>query len=232
MQTPGKLSADQQTRLDGLQQKLNADRTTYAELTRNLTDVGTQAARLTDSLVIVSPAELPQAPVSPNPLRNAVLALAAGLLVALGIALLLEHLDQSIRSEKDLTERLGGHTIGHLLKSRGGGDLVVLQGHNPAAESYKTLRTNLLFSTIDQEVKTILITSAMPAEGKSWVSSNLAASLAVAGHKVLLIDADFRRPSQQRIFKRLRNVGLANMIVADMPEAELISLWMVCRTYG
>jgi capsular exopolysaccharide synthesis family protein len=78
-----------------------------------------------------------------------------------------------------------------------------------------------MFSSVDKEVKTIVITSAGPNEGKSRTAANLAIVLAQAGHPTLLVDADFRRPSQHRMFGRVRNVGLSNLIVQDQPEAAL-----------
>jgi capsular exopolysaccharide synthesis family protein len=101
------------------------------------------------------------------------------------------------------------------------GELVTLAGDSPVVEAYKALRTNLVFSSVDREVKTIVITSAVPNEGKSRTAANLAVVLAMAGHATLLVDADFRRPSQHRIFGRVRNLGLSNLIVQDMPEAAL-----------
>src|SRR5205814_7499753 len=101
------------------------------------------------------------------------------------------------------------------------GQLLVLGGDSPVVEAYKALRTNLLFSSVDKEVKTIVITSAGPNEGKSRTAANLAIVLAQAGHPTLLVNANFRRPSQHRIFGRVRNIGLSNMIVQDMPDSAL-----------
>ena len=100
--------------------------------------------------------------------------------------------------------------------------MIALDDTSPTSEAYRALRTSLLFSSLDQEVKTILITSGAPGEGKSRTASNLAVVLARAGHKTVLIDADFRRPSQHRLFGRGRNAGLANLILDEEPADELI----------
>jgi capsular exopolysaccharide synthesis family protein len=195
-------------------------------------------ARTGDNLIVVSPAVLPDRPVSPNKTLNVAIAFAAGLLVALGIAFLLDYLDQSIKSDEELTERLGLISIGHVAfaptaKGRRA-ELLALDSRSPASEAYKALRTSLLFSTIDQELKTIVVTSAGPGEGKSRTAANLAVVLAGAGHNTLLIDADFRRPSQHKIFGRVRNVGLSNLILQDVADNEAITavenvpnLWLV-----
>src|SRR5207302_3971763 len=128
-------------------------------------------------------------------------------------------------SDEILRERIGLVPLGHIsfvpAKSGRRGELLTLSGDSPIVEAYKALRTNLLFSSVDREVKTIVVTSAGPDEGKSRTAANLAIVLAQAGHPTLLVDADFRRPSQHRIFGRVRNVGLSNLIVQDMPESAL-----------
>jgi receptor protein-tyrosine kinase len=177
------------------------------------------------NLVVVAPAIQPEKPVSPRPLLNIGLGILAGLVVGLGLAFLLDSLDQSVRSDDILRERVGLVPLGHIsfvpAKPDRRGELVTLGGDSPVVEAYKALRTNLLFSSVDKEVKTIVITSAGPNEGKSRTAANLAIVLAQAGHPTLLLDADFRRPSQHRMFGRVRNVGLSNLIVQDIPEAAL-----------
>jgi capsular exopolysaccharide synthesis family protein len=176
--------------------------------------------------------------VFPNVPLDVSIAFAAGLLLALGIAFLLGYLDQSIRTDDELTERLGLISIGHIgFAPAGNGlltELVALDRHASASEAYKALRTSLMFSTIDQALKTIVVTSPAPEEGKTRTAANLAVVLAEAGHKTLLVDADFRRPSMHRVFARVRNVGLSNLILQDVAESEAITavetvpnLWLV-----
>ena len=176
-------------------------------------------------LIPFAPATLPTEPVSPRPLLNIGLGILAGLVVGLGLAFLLDYLDQSVRSDEILRERVGLVPLGHIAfvpaKPERRGELVALGGDSPVVEAYKALRTNLLFSSVDKEVKTVVITSAVPDEGKSRTAANLAIVLAQAGHPTLLVDADFRRPSQHRMFGKVRNVGLSNLIVQDMPESAL-----------
>jgi capsular exopolysaccharide synthesis family protein len=178
-----------------------------------------------DNLVIESPAVLPTQPISPQPLRNVFLTVLLGLAVGVGLAFLLDYMDQSVRSDEILQERVGLVPLGHIsfvpAKPDRRGELVTLGGDSPIVEAYKALRTNLLFSSVDKEVKTVVITSAGPNEGKSRTAANLAIVLAQAGHPTLLVDADFRRPSQHRMFGRVRNVGLSNLIVQDVPESAI-----------
>jgi receptor protein-tyrosine kinase len=181
-----------------------------------------------DNLLIVAPAVQPTQPVLPKPLSNIALGFLAGFLAGLALAFLLDYLDQSVRSDEVLQERAGLLPLGHIAyvpaKPGRRGELVALNGDSPVVEAYKALRTNLLFSSVDREVKTIVITSAVANEGKSRTAANLAIVLAQAGHRTLLVDADFRRPSQHRIFGRVRNVGLSNLFVQDMSDSSLFVL--------
>ena len=185
-----------------------------------------QNSRSGDDLVVVSPAVLPDRPASPNLPLNVAIAFAAGLLVALGIAFLLDYLDQSIKSDEDLTEGVGLVAVGHIAFVMAGqgksGELVTLDPSSHASEAYKALRTSLLFSAIDQALKVIVITSSEQGEGKSRTAANLAVALAHAENRTLLVDADFRRPSQHRIFGRIRNIGLSNLLLKEVDQEEAL----------
>jgi succinoglycan biosynthesis transport protein ExoP len=203
------------------------------------TETQSPNARTADNFVNLSPDVLPNKPVSPMKSLDVAIAFVAGLIAALGLAFLLDYLDQSIKTDEDLTERLGLISLGHipyLVAGKGkSGELVTLDAQSQAAEAYKALRTGILFSGVERVIKELVVTSAEIGEGKSRTAANLAVVLAQAGHKTLLVDADFRRPSQHRIFGRIRNVGLSNLIVQDTTEADAITaveavpnLWLLC----
>ena len=118
--------------------------------------------------LIVSPAVLPDRPVQPKPLLNLGIALVAGLALAAGVVLALERLDQSVKSDEQLQERTGLVAIGHIpyvgAERDRREDLVVLaDSQSPVTEAYKALRTNLLFSSLDSRIKTLVVTSSVPA---------------------------------------------------------------------
>ena len=195
-------------------------------------------SRTGDNLVVTAPAVIPDKPVLPNKTLNVAIAFAAGLLVALGIAFLLDYMDQSIKGDEELIGRLGLIPLGHIAHVPVGkakrSELVALDLESPSAEAFKALRTSVLFATMDQQLKAIVITSAELGEGKSRTAANLAIALAQAGYKTLLIDADFRRPSQHRLFGQVRNVGLTNLIIQDADESNAIkqvdsvpNLWLL-----
>jgi capsular exopolysaccharide synthesis family protein len=159
-------------------------------------------------------------------------------MISLLFIFLAEYLDQTIRSDDELIRRVGLMPIGHIPYASGGkkkmAELVASKPQTPVAEAYKSLRTNLLFASIDREARVIVITSPSVGEGKSRTSANLAMVLAQAGHRTLLVDADFRRPSLHKTFGRVRNVGLSNFFLRDEPENELVqqfeevpNLWVI-----
>ena len=211
------LSQQDQAKLGALQQQLGTDNTQLQNAQTGLTQLQTQAAVTSDSVVVVSPASVPKSPVWPKTPLNVLLAVVAGLMVGLGLVLLIERLDQTVKDDAELQRRVNLTPLGHIPFTAAGktrmGELLVLGSATAASEAYRNLRTNLLFASVDRKVKTIVITSAAPGEGKSRTAVNLAAVLAAAGHQTLIIDADFRRPSLHRLFARVSQRGLSELIL-------------------
>ena len=111
-------------------------------------------------------------------------------------------------------------------------DLFVLDdSKSPISEAYRTLRTNIQFSSLDKELKVILVTSSGPGEGKSTTSANLAVVMAQSGKKTLLIDCDLRKPKLHRFFEDSNKVGLTNYIIGQATFEEAIKKTMVENLY-
>lgn len=102
-------------------------------------------------------------------------------------------------------------------------NLIIDDPKSILAEAFRVLRTNLQFSSIDKPIKKIAITSSQPREGKSTVMANLAISFSMAGYKVLLIDADMRRPTQHKKFLLENHKGLSNLLAEDLPPQSAIN---------
>lgn len=178
---------------------------------------------------IVSRAEPPSAPISPNPRRNGALALVLGLLLGAGAAFLREYLDDTVRTKDDLEAATGGlSTLGLIPSVEGWKDrkAAVLESithpNGSAAEAYRGVRTSLQFLGIEDDLRTIQFTSAGAGEGKTTTSSNVAVALARAGHTVLLIDCDLRRPRLHHFFG-LDNVnGFTSVLLGETSLDEVI----------
>jgi capsular exopolysaccharide synthesis family protein len=173
----------------------------------------------------------PTAPVSPKPLLNISFAIAVGLIAGLGLAFLLEFLDNTVKRDYDVRLRLNLPLLG-LVVFRGGSrrqsnnDPVALvsvrHSRDPMAEAYRAIRTNVNFAVQDKQMRNLLVTSSLPGEGKTSTATNLAVVMAQSGRRVILVDADFRRPNVHKMFGKARNVGLGNLIMGDPADAELI----------
>ncbi|NUP74235.1 MAG: chromosome partitioning protein, partial [Sinomonas sp.] len=162
---------------------------------QNIESTGSQSAPV--KLTRVTQADVPSAPVTPNVPINVALGLFVGLALGIGAAVLRHTLDNRVRSERDVAAIspapiLGGITYDAKAQKR---PLIVQDDpRSPRAEAFRTLRTNLQFIDVGGEARSFVLTSAIESEGKSSTASNLAIALDNAGHKVIVVDADLRRP--------------------------------------
>ncbi len=170
-----------------------------------------------NSLSVIEPGKVPSAPVGPNSLQNVILAVAIAFALSAGAALLLEFLDDTIKGADDVRHVLGMTPMASIARIETGdvpSDKLVVSRYpmSPAAESYRVLRTNLQFKMSDKRIRTLMVTSTVPMEGKSLTSANLATVLAHSGKRVLLVDADLRRPTVHRIFEIGNSAGLTTAL--------------------
>jgi Mrp family chromosome partitioning ATPase len=163
----------------------------------------------------------------PSPIRNAVIGLVLGLTLGLGLALLLETLDTRVRSAAEVSQRLGMPLLARIptprRKQQKPGHLIVTEDPSgPHAEAFRMLRTNLEFVTLEDHVRTILVTSALQGEGKSTTAANLAVASARSGRRVLLVDLDLRKPSVATFFGLEGRPGLTNVVLGDVTATDAL----------
>ena len=183
---------------------------------------------------LVRPAEAPIKPIKPTPVRTAMLASVVGLLLGLGAAFLIDHLDDSVRNADDLA-RLGADVP--VLASvpnvtgRDNRPLSISEPENPAVEAYRNLRTNVQFLGIERKMRSIQVTSTRPGEGKTTTAANLAVVLSQTGSTVVLVDADLRKPDLHRVFAVDGSNGLTNNLAGDPMELTIQriteQLWVI-----
>jgi Mrp family chromosome partitioning ATPase/capsular polysaccharide biosynthesis protein len=144
-------------------------------------------------------AEAPAAPISPRPIRNTILGLLVGLTLGILAAFIRDSLDVRLRGAREIQNEMGFPLLGHVGRESLGNAGISVNGRAavaaPELESFRILRTNLEFLDVDHPPKTILVTSALPEEGKSTVAASLAAATALSGRRTLLVECDLRRPS-------------------------------------
>ena len=175
------------------------------------------------SVAIVELAETPDSPILPRTTLNTALGAVVGLLLAGILALAYEYLDDTVKSAVDVEAATGLATLGAVARfsrihSVADGLVVGSPRHVAAAEAYKVLRTNVQFSTLDQPAHAMLVSSASPGEGKTTTVANLGLAIAQTGQRVVLVDADLRRPSLHRVFGLPNRSGLTNALLSREPE--------------
>ena len=176
---------------------------------------------------VVDAASLPTTPVSPQPLRNLGLAVVLGLLLGLGIAVLREMLDTTVKGNDDIAAATDAPILGGILFDSEAPKqplISALSTHSPRVEAFRILRTNLQFVDVDEHKKVFVVTSSVPGEGKTTTASNTALALQDAGQRTLLIDADMRRPQLAKLFSLEGSVGLTSVLLGRIDLAEAIQV--------
>jgi capsular exopolysaccharide synthesis family protein len=185
-------------------------------------------------VVQIEVATVPEKPIKPQPVRNVLLGAFVGFFLAGMLAFTIEFLDDTIKTPEDVTNFLRVPVIGLIgqmerqHKKDGSRSATIYVSENPLSpitESFRTLRTNLDFSGVDKPIKTLLITSTGPGEGKSTVAMNLAAVMAQGERKVILVDADLRRPSAHRFLGIANRRGLTDLFREQTKLSSVISTW-------
>ena len=215
-----------------------------------------KAATGAGGIRLVNPAALPERPISRNLPRTLLIGAMLGLGLGFGLAMLLEYLDQTVRTRQDLERLTGVQVVGQIplaIKLNGNNGHTPRTGrvrallekqskkrmdgqgetpyypliskydpHAPFAEAFRSLRTDLQFFSIDKPLNKILISSSIPGEGKTLVTANLAISYAELGHKVVILDADIRKPKQPTVFGVDRKPGFTDYFMDLVPYEDIV----------
>jgi capsular exopolysaccharide synthesis family protein len=209
-----------------LQRKLGIAKATYEGLLKSLQQFRISENQNVGNVLPIEAAVTPEKPISPKILLNLAIGTVMGLLLGIGTALLLEALDNSVKTVKEVENIFDITVLGTIPQLKGEKKVnakVLDRARQPLpvrdeprsaiSEAYRMLQTNLKFLSSDNPPRVMVLTSSVPQEGKSTTTANLALVLAEMGHRVLLVDADLRRPSQHQIWELPNSVGLTNILV-------------------
>jgi non-specific protein-tyrosine kinase len=185
-------------------------------------------SKSTIKVTIIDKAVTPGKPVSPRPLVNLSIGVLLSLLAAGSAIVLYDRLDTTVKSPEDLLEATGGAVLGVISYEKDAKQYPLIvrdQGSSIRAEAFRAIRTNLQFVGIDEKPRSLVVTSCLPGEGKSSTSVNLAIALGQAGWRVLLVDADLRRPSVPDYLGIEGAVGLTNVLIGTSTLADALQTW-------
>ncbi len=218
-----------------LERELKASQSTYEQLLKKLQEVQVVENQNVGNAKIMAGAVTPKQPVAPHRAKNIALGSFLGLTLGAGTALLLDAKDKSLKTVDDVEKMLGYALLGRIptlptpkAEQTNQQELPVRDNpYSPASAAYEMLQATLDFALPDQELKQFVVTSAVPGEGKSTVSSNLAVAMAQMGRRVLIVDADLRRPRQHQIWQIPNLVGLSDVLVGRAEFASAIREVMV-----
>lgn len=207
-----------------LKREVDTNRQMYESLLQRFKELSAQAGVTNNNITVVDGADVPRRPASPRPLLNMAIALAAGLGLALAYAFAREKLDDAIRDPGDVERKLHLPLLGVVPEYRDGSPMEALaDSHSELSEAYFSIRSAVELSSNRGVPRSLLVTSSNKGEGKSTTSYVLARDLARLGRKVLLIDADLRRPSLHRYFDlKSETQGLSNVLARMIPVADAV----------
>jgi succinoglycan biosynthesis transport protein ExoP len=199
-----------------LQRQAETNRQVYQSLLQQQKELRVVSNSRTNNVQVMDRAEVPGAPFSPNARRDWFTAIVAGLIVALGLAFGLEYLDDTVKTPDDVTGRLRLPMLG-LVPTVADKQVPLLSETVPHdfGEAFRSLRTSLVFTASADGPRVVAVTSSQPLEGKTTTACNLGIVLALGGSRVLLVDADMRRPGLHTIVGVPNEVGLSHLLVGQ-----------------
>ena len=176
-----------------------------------------------ENIHVIDKAEIAKMPFNMNYKKDIIIYIITGLAFGYLIIILAFYFDTTLKSTEEVEEKLRLPLIGTIpllnKKNKVNSELIVHEkSKSIISEGIKTLRTNLQFSSIDKKLKSVLVVSSIPGEGKSFISANLAIAFAQTGKKVLIVDCDMRKGRQHLIFNTKNELGLSDLLISDNIE--------------
>lgn len=177
---------------------------------------------------VVERPDLPTEPVSPRPARNLALALLLGLLLGVGVAVLREALDNTLKNPDDIRDATGSATLGAITYDPQTAKRPLIVSDSPRSvrsEAFRQLRTNLQFVQVDGPLRSLVLTSSVPKEGKSTTACNLAITMAQTGMRICLVEGDLRRPRVADYLGLEGSAGLTDVLIGRARLDDVLQPW-------
>jgi capsular exopolysaccharide synthesis family protein len=215
-----------------LKRDMKTNEQLYQGLLARMKEASVASTMVASNVAVIASAEFPMKPYSPRPLLYLSLASIFGMVAGIGVALLLDHLDDSIKTASEMERVCQIPLLGMVprlsldiegIHKENGSNLLIYGNHSShVAESIYQLRSSIMLSAAGGAPPIIMVTSPNPAEGKTTISVNLAATLALNHSKVLIIDADMRKPSVHKAFNKPNHPGLSNLLTGNATLEEVV----------
>ena len=207
-----------------MEREAKSNRSVYESLLQQQNQYLVQRNSNNNNVRIVEHAEIPKGPVSPAGRRTWLMSLAVGLVLAIAVAFGLDYMNDTIKTPEDVTKRLKLPFLGLVPSVRGDKHPVLASSHVPHdfGEAFRSLRTSLMARYPGDGTKLMIVTSAQPLEGKTTTAANIAMALAYGGSRVLLVDADMRRPGLHRPLRLTNERGLSQVLIGQARVRDVI----------
>ncbi len=208
------ISAGSQSDRERLDGALSEYRQMYTSLLTSFEQVRIAESSSISTIAPIEVATIPEKPIRPRTLLNSILGVALGLVSSVALIFFLEAMDDTL-SPDDVQREFGLPVLGVVAhhQSENGLPISASLPRSPVSEAFRSLRTNIQFASVDRSVRTLLITSPSPEDGKSTVAANLGVAIAQSGRKVLLLDADLRRPEVHKQLKISNRSGVSSLLL-------------------
>ena len=207
-----------------MEREAKSNRQVYESLLAREKELSVASNSRANNVRVIDRAEVPKAPITPGGRRTWLLSLAVGLVLAIGVAFGLDYMNDTIKTPEDVSHRLKLPFLGLVPAVRGDKHPVLTSSHVPHdfGEAFRSLRTSLISRYPGEGTKIIIVTSAQPLEGKTTTAANMAMALAYGGLRVLLIDADMRRPGLHRPLRLTNERGLSQVLIGQARVRDVI----------
>jgi polysaccharide biosynthesis transport protein len=204
------------TEIERLETRLNQYERIYANLVLSYEQIRLTEAQTVSNVVPVEAAVASPYPIRPRVMQNTLLAAVVGLMLSMGGIFAYDALDDTLKNPEAITRQLKLPILGSIsaYSAPADGQLITrAQPRSPISESFRALRTNVQYASVDTPLRTLLITSPAPGDGKSTIASNLAAVISQSNKRVTIVDADLHRPRIHRIFETDQRPGLSMLFI-------------------